>query len=122
MNLKECYDRFGGGYESVKERISSDAIIEKFVLKFLNEPSYEALCSALAEGRYEDGFKAAHSMKGVCANLGFMRLMESSSKITEMLRGSESRQIDEEACKKQLECVSKDYEDVINSIKASMEA
>lgn len=30
MLLKECYDAFGGGYESVNQRISKDEIIKNF--------------------------------------------------------------------------------------------
>ncbi len=48
--------------------------------------SYEELRSACAEGRGEDAFRAAHTLKGVCSNLGFDRLYEASSALTEKLR------------------------------------
>ena len=47
MQLKECYDVFGGDYESVRQRMPREQMIRKFVLRFLSDPSYELLCSSL---------------------------------------------------------------------------
>lgn len=117
MLLSECYEAFGGDYESVKQRISSDAIIKKFVLKFLTEPSYSNLCNALDAKEYEGAFRAAHSLKGVCANLGFQNLWESSGNLTELLRNCVEESIDVEECNKYMECVSREYEKIINAIR-----
>ena len=47
MLLKECYNLFGGDYEVVRQRMMKDEIIEKFVIKFLTEPSYQNLCDTI---------------------------------------------------------------------------
>ena len=117
MLLKECYDAFGGSYEDVKERIPKDEIIKKFAIKFLSEPSFDNLCQALEGEDYKEAFRAAHSLKGICANLGFQRLEESSSALTELLRGSEEKQVDKEECKEYFERVSKDYKVVVEALK-----
>ncbi len=117
MILKECYDAFGGDYESVKLRITKDEMLKKFVLKFLSEPSYQNLCEALDGGNYEDAFRAAHSLKGVSANLGFARLEKSSSEMTELLRKSGEKQIDSDMTKQLLETVTGDYNAVIEAIR-----
>lgn len=122
MLLKECYDAFGGSYESIKERISKDEIIKKFVIKFLSESSFEYLCKELEEKNYEEAFRAAHSLKGVCASLSFQRLLTSVSSLTELLRNSEQKEINEEECEKQLELVRKDYNEVIEAIRNLKEA
>ena len=116
MLLKECYDTFGGSYESVRQRISSDEIIKKFVIKFLSEPSYRNLCDNFEKGDYVEAFRAAHSLKGVAANLGFNRLQGSVSELTELLRNSEGIQIDTEACKGLLVRVTEDYKQVVEAI------
>lgn len=118
MLLKECYDAFGGSYEAIKERISDDAIIKKFVVKFLSEPSYANLCQALECEDYEEAFRAAHSLKGVSVNLGFQRLSNSSGVLTEYLRGKEKQQIDKMKWKELFESLSEDYKKVVDAIKS----
>lgn len=122
MRLKECYDAFGGDYDSVKERILKEEMIEKFLIKFLSEPSYENLCHSLEQENYEEAFRAAHSMKGVCANLGFGELEKGSSDLTEYLRGKEKDQIDKNQCQELLEKVAEDYKKVTGAIQSFMEA
>ena len=117
MLLKECYDSFGGSYEDVKSRISSDAIIQKFALRFLSEPSFDNLKVSLADENYEEAFRAAHSLKGVCANLSFMKLGASSSELTEELRGKNAQSVDKDLCMKLLEKVTEDYNEVIAALK-----
>ena len=57
------------------------------MFKFLDDGSYQELVNALKEGRDEDAFRAAHTLKGVCQNLSFTSLYEPSQTITEALRG-----------------------------------
>jgi len=40
----------------------------------------------MEEKNYQEAFRAAHTIKGVCQNLGFTRLLESSSKMSDALR------------------------------------
>ena len=53
---------------------------------FLDDSSFSELCRALEEGQREEAFRAAHTLKGVCANLGFDQLRTSASALTELLR------------------------------------
>lgn len=46
MQLKECYDKFGGSYEDIKSRLSNDDLIQRLVIKFPADPNYEKLCDA----------------------------------------------------------------------------
>ena len=58
-----------------------------------------------------EAFRAAHTMKGMCQNMAFTRLYQSSHEITEILRGK-----DLEAAKKMLDVVTEDYNIVIAGI------
>lgn len=87
MTIRECYDKIGSDFDAVLGRLYSEALISKFAVRFLDDPSFGELTSAHAEGRVQDAFRAAHTLKGVCLNLGFDRLYEVSSALTEMLRG-----------------------------------
>lgn len=86
MTLQECYAAMGGDYEGVLGRMRSERMIQKFVLKFLNDGSYDLLIRSMEEQNYEEAFRAAHTIKGVCQNLGFDRLYQSSSQLSEALR------------------------------------
>lgn len=117
MQLNECYKAFGGDYESVKKRISSDKIIIKFLTKFLTEPSYEKLCQTLEEEDYKEAFRAVHSIKGISANLGFPALLDSSGILTEYLREFDKQPIDKNKCMDYLEVITKDYNAVVAVVK-----
>lgn len=86
MNLQECYTALGGNYTEVCTRLHSERLVQKFVLKFLDDKSYELLCTSMAEKDYAEAFRAAHTIKGVCQNLGFTRLLDSSSRLSDALR------------------------------------
>lgn len=86
MTLKECYAVLGGGYEDVLGRLGSERLVKRFVLKFLDDPSFRMLSEALENENYEEAFRASHTIKGICQNLSFMHLLESSSRLTEELR------------------------------------
>lgn len=86
MTLRECYSRLDGNYEETLGRLQSERLIQKFVCKFLDDPSYTQLMEALAGKDRERLFRAAHTLKGVCQNLGFDRLFRSSSLLCEAVR------------------------------------
>ncbi len=86
MTLQECYAKLGGNYEDVAARLRSERMIQRFVLKFLNDSSCQLLRDMMAEKNYAEAFRAAHTIKGVCQNLSFSRLLESSSRMSDALR------------------------------------
>lgn len=116
MLLKEFYDTIGGGYESVRQRIPKDELIKKFVIKFLTDPSYSDLSQALEKEDYEGAFRAVHTLKGVSANLGFLKLNASSGNLTELLRHRDQETPDKEQCRELFWHVSEDYRAVVSAI------
>lgn len=86
MNVRECYEIMNGDYEDVKRRFLSDTRIRKFALLFLGDNSMEELREAMGLRNSEKGFQAAHTLKGICLNLGFAGLFVPVNRITEMLR------------------------------------
>ncbi len=87
MTLKECYEILGADLDGALKRLSNEKLVERFALKFLNDTSFEELEKALGDKNYEEAFRAAHTLKGVAANLSFSRLHDVSAEFTEMLRG-----------------------------------
>lgn len=86
MTIQECYTALGGDYEDVLARLRSERLVRKFALKFLDDKSYELFCTTMAQKDYEEAFRAVHTIKGVCQNLAFTRLLRSSSQMADALR------------------------------------
>lgn len=87
MTLEECYKEIGGDYNGVMKRMgNSERIVKKFALKFACDPTAPELFRAFAEKDRETSFRMAHTLKGICLNLGFTELFELSSRLTESLR------------------------------------
>ena len=96
MNVKKCYEIMNGDYEDVKSRFLTDARIRRFALLFLNDGSMEGLRAAMLDKDCEKGFQAAHTLKGVCLNLGLTGLYVPVMKITGMLRDGDIESAAEE--------------------------
>lgn len=79
----------GGNYQEMLSRVLSEARVKRFALMFLSDDSYQQLEEALEDGRTEDAFRAAHTLKGVCLNLAFTSLREQAVEVTEALRGGD---------------------------------
>lgn len=87
MTLSEFYSCAGGDYKEVIGRIGNEILVERFLIKFLQDPSFVQLAKALEEKNVQSAFRAVHTLKGVCLNLGLTDLFEVSSALTEKLRG-----------------------------------
>ena len=116
MTIEECYHRLGGDYGQVLLRLPSGNLVRKFVIKFLDDGSFAEICRAMEQGDRETAFRGAHSLKGVCANLGFEQLRGSASDLTELLR-PQSEEIPAGAWEL-LERVRADYQLTVDSIRA----
>ena len=89
MTIKECYAVADADFEDVLKRLGSEAMVKRFALKFLNDTSFEDLKEGIRLQDGEKAFRAAHTLKGVCLNLGFTGLGKASSELTEKLGGRE---------------------------------
>lgn len=116
MTIEQCYQQMGGNYAEVCGRLPSQRLVEKFVRKFLDDQSYAELASAIAVGDYDAAFRAAHTLKGVAANLSFTKLRSSASELTELLRVPADI-IPPEAAPL-MEAVTREYEMTVAAIRA----
>lgn len=116
MTIEQCYEQLHGDYAQVIQRLPSPALVERFIGKFLDDGSFSELTSAMAAGQTEAAFRAAHTLKGVSANLGFEQLRQSASALTEFLRGK-AELVPAEALPL-LEQVRRDYQMTVDAIRA----
>ena len=85
MTIEQCYQMIGGSYEETLGRIPGREMLCKFLGAFLQDPSFSQLCAAMDSGDPEAAFLAAHTLKGVCGNLGLGGLQRSAGELTEVL-------------------------------------
>ena len=95
MTVQELYDNIGGNYNGAKSILQMDKLIGKFILKFLDEKSYERLVASWEKRDAEGVFEASHALKGVCANLGLDELSRRASDISEEFRPTHGRAMDD---------------------------
>ena len=117
MTLQECYAALGGDCDDALGRLRSEKLVNKFVLRFLDDKSYDLLCASMEAKDYEEAFRAAHTIKGVCSNLAFTVLGKSSSELSEALRYGYTPEADALA-----EQVKEDYRKTAAAIRAYREA
>jgi HPt (histidine-containing phosphotransfer) domain-containing protein len=86
MTVKECYDAMGADYDDVLGRLRTDERIQKFLLKVIEDQTYELLCTSLKNGDMDGAFRAAHTLKGISLNLSLTALYNSSSRLSDYLK------------------------------------
>lgn len=87
MKINECYAKMNADFDGVMSRLLKAERVAKFTVRFPDDPSMGALLQNLAANDIETAFRAAHTLKGTAANLGFTELYQYASAVTEELRG-----------------------------------
>ncbi len=116
MTLQEFYGQIGGDYQTACARFLKDERIEKYVLKFANDKSYENLAAAMAAEDWAAGFEAAHSLKGVSLNLAFEKLSGAATELTEALREGNRGAHDAAELHAMFDAVEQEYQRVCGAI------
>lgn len=115
--ISEVYSKIGGNYETAKANLMMDRLIEKYVFKFPNDPSFSMLEKAMAEKDVEAGFAASHTMKGVALNLAFSKLASASSDLTDSMRAASRCDFTWEQYEEMYAIVKWEYEKVLSAIR-----
>lgn len=111
MELRDCYIRFGGDFDEVAGRLRREQTVRKFIYKFLDDQSFRQFEAAMESKDYAEALRAVHTLKGICQNLSFTRLYESSSLVTNALKENDYQKEVE-----MMPRLSEDYHRIINSV------
>ena len=79
---------------------------------FLDDPTMTELRDAIQEQSWDDAFTAAHALKGLAGNMGFIPLMHSTGQLVVLIRGGRIKDIGE--CMIQIDS---NYRDIIDAIR-----
>lgn len=92
MITLETLKEYGADTDEALARCMNNAdFYVMLVKKSLDDANYDRLKEAVAAGNYEEGFSAAHALKGVVTNLSLTPLSDPIIEITEALRAGEDR-------------------------------
>ena len=111
MDLKDYYMKTGGSFDEVLGRLRREQTVRKFVCKFLDDKSFHLFETSMGDKDYDEALRAVHTLKGICQNLSFARLFESSSLVTKALKENDWNQAVD-----MMPRLSRDYYELINAI------
>lgn len=87
QNDRKQLEACGVDFDTAMERfMDNEAMYEKFLVKFLEDKNFEILKESIDKNDAESAFNAAHTMKGVAANLELNGLLRFLMPIVEILR------------------------------------
>jgi len=89
MTLEQFYHAVGGTAADAAPRLGGAVMTVRFLRLFPGDGSFSALAAALHSSDTAAAFRAAHTLKGVAANLGLERLRSMASDVTERLRSGD---------------------------------
>ena len=75
--------------QALERVLGNEALLERLLGKFLDDPQYPALCAALERGDLDRAVTAAHTLKGMCGNLSMEELYALFTQQTDALRGGD---------------------------------
>ena len=73
MTLEQFYAAVGGDYEQTLSRLPSEALVKKFVLKYVDDGTCKELAEAITNRDWATAFRAAHTLEGYRAESGIRR-------------------------------------------------
>lgn len=111
MNIKDFYAVIEGDYDGIFSRFPSESFAYKFIVKFSDDDTFHVLCDTLVNEDYENAFRAAHTLKGLCLNLGFSVLGASAGEMANALHSG-----DYEHAKRLIDRVTVDYNKIVTAI------
>lgn len=114
--MKEKLMTVGVDYDEVIKRfMGKEDFYLRMLKKFLDDKNFGELAKAVEEKDWKVAFTYAHTVKGLCGNLGLGGIMDYIAPLTEALR---SEPYDEESIIYDMKHVTKLYEKTVDVIRS----
>ena len=82
-----------GDFDELLSRLRRGQTVRKFVYKFLDDKSFNLFEASMGNKDYAEALRADRTLKGICQNLSFTRLFESSSLVTKAFKNSRGNNV-----------------------------
>ena len=116
MTLQELYQKIDGDYAQAMVVLRMDKLLDKHIRKLPKNGVVDALIAA-GEGMDPTAlFETSHAVKGVCGNLGLVKLASAASQISEEFRPGNPRCMSDEQVKEKLGEIAALYRKTVEGI------
>lgn len=92
MNQEKMEILAAGGIDAadaLDRMMGSEALLVRFLGRFLEDATYQALCQAVEAGDWEKALMASHTLKGMCGNLSMTELYDLFTRQVALLRAGQ---------------------------------
>lgn len=114
--MKEKLMTVGVDYDEVLKRfMGKEDFYLRMLRKFLDDKNFAGLKQTVEEKNWKEAFTYAHTVKGLCGNLGLGGIMDYAGPLTEELR---SEPYDEEVIMNYMHHVVKVYDKTVEVIQS----
>ena len=90
MSIENFYNKIGGSANNILERLGEKSFVKKFIVKFLNDPTMDMLRKDVKNKDLNKATFDAHTLKGICSVLEFVRLKEFTEQFLLCLKQNEN--------------------------------
>lgn len=92
QSFREIFETYGANYQSTMDRfVGNETLYLKFLDMLFQDENLQILKESIETGNLEEAFGAAHTLKGVTANMGLTPLYDAVCEMIEPLRKKEVR-------------------------------
>ncbi len=95
MSLDEFYVKINGDMEAACRRFYNKNMLQKFLIRFLEEPACTELNEALGQHDHDAAIKAAHTLAGQARSFGFTKLAKEGAALVQALRDNRYEEVAE---------------------------
>ena len=114
--MREKLEAVGVEYDEVLKRfMGKEDFYLRMLKKFLDDKNYEGLKQSVEDKNWPEAFTHAHTVKGLCGNLGLGGILEYVGPLTEEVR---SEPYNEENIIAYMHKVTKAYEETVEVIQS----
>lgn len=116
MTLEELYASIDGNYEQAQRVLKMDKLIDRYIRRLKTNDVAEKLAAAGEAMDAKGLFESAHALKGVCANLGLVKLADMADEITEEFRPENTRKLSDSEVKAKLDAINELFSKTLEEI------
>ena len=116
MTLEALYQAIDGDYDQALKVLRVEKLLDKHIKKLPQNKVFASLRTAGESMDAEQLFESAHAMKGVCANLGLVKISNAASDIAEEFRPGNSRSMTDEQVKAIVRDIDAMYQKAVSGI------
>ena len=117
MTLPELYQIIEGDYDRAIRVLRVEKLVDKHIRRLTGNGVVDALIAAGETMDPTQLFETSHAVKGVCGNLGLVKLSELSAEVSEEFRPGNPRTMSDEAVKEKIKEIETLYQKTADGIR-----